>query len=309
MKDLILQGDAFKVLRDFPDGSVDLVVTSPPYYGLRDYGLGKNALGNEVNPADYVRKLVTLFCGEVHRVLKDTGSMYLNLGDKYYCSQMGFHRSNIEKHQRSIHSHYEKMPALPAKADNYRQNKQLLQLPSAISLGLQKHNWILRNRLIWIKGVTFESSNGVANDAKDRFMNKSEEEILFFVKNSRYFFQKQEDLALRRGQFPGVKMSGSLIFCQRERYKSNHQGSFPEKLIEPFIRISSKPGGLVLDPFSGTGTVASVAKRLGRHFCGVELSKKFCSESRQRVDVTQYPSGAVLTVKRKRVAVSKSLSS
>jgi len=308
MTDLILQGDAFKVLKDLPDGSVDLVVTSPPYYGLRDYGLGKNALGNEVNPDDYVKKLVGLFCGEVHRVLKKTGSMYLNLGDKYYCSQMGFHRSNIKKYQRSIHAHYGKMPALPAKASNYRQNKQLLQLPSAISLGLQRDNWILRNRLIWIKGLTFKSSNGVTNPANDRFMTKSEEEILFLVKNPHYFFQKQENSALRRGQFPGVRVSGSLIFCQRERYKSKHQGSFPEKLIEPFIRISSKPGDLVLDPFSGSGTVALVAKKLGRRFCGIELSKKYCTESRQRLD-TQYPDGVVFTVKKERIAISKSLNS
>lgn len=300
MRDKILHGDAFKVMKRIPDASVDLIITSPPYFGLRDYGLGESALGNETDPNEYVEKLVAFFCEEAHRVLKETGSMYLNIGDKYYCSQMGFHRSNIKTHQRSIHAHYGKMPSLPAKASNYRQNKQLLQLPSAVCLRMQGRNWILRNRLIWIKGKTFESSNGVANDAKDRYMNKSEEEIFFFVKNPRYFFDKEKDIALRKGQFPGVQTSGSLIFCQRERYKSSHQATFPEKLIEPFIHISSKPGDLVLDPFSGTGTVATVAKRLGRHFCGIELSKESCSQSKERV----YSPGAVFTLK-KRSRVSK----
>lgn len=259
----ILNGNSLLVLKSLLKESVDLVITSPPYFNLRNYDVGENSLGNKINPDLYVGHVVE-FMDEVHRVLKKNGSLILNVGDKYY-SNNGRHRCNIKKYKRTTHKHYNNLPQL-RQIDNYRQWKQLLLLPSRIASKMQQTRWILRNEFIWIK------NNAVPNVAKDR-SSPATERIYFFVKSKKYFF----DYNIARKLIPN-----DIIRCNSEPFKK-HPSSFPEKLIEPFILIMSKIGDVVLDPFSGSGTVPYVARKHNRNFIGIDLSKKFCKLAEERV--------------------------
>lgn len=261
--DKILNGNSLLVLKTFPEKSINLVVTSPPYFNSRDYEVGKNSLGNETDPELYVNHVVE-FMVEVHRVLKKNGSLILNIGDKYYGNN-GWHRCNIQKYKRDTHKHMANVPKLK-EIDNYRQFKQLLLLPEKIAGKMQDTQWLLRNVFIWIK------SNAVPNFAKDR-VSPSTERIYFFVKSKQYYF----NYALARKLLPN-----DVIVCNSEPFKE-HQASFPGKLIEPFILCISKPGDIVLDLFSGSGTVPYVAKKYKRHFIGIDLSKESCRLSEKKV--------------------------
>jgi len=259
----ILIGDALLVLKSLSEESVDLVITSPPYFNLRNYNVGKNALGNEIDPHIYVNNIVT-FMDEIYRVLKKSGSLILNIGDKYY-SNNGRHRCNIEKYKRATHKHYAELPKLKV-VDNYRQMKQLLLLPAKIASQMQQTKWILRNEFIWVKG------NATPNIANDR-SSPATERIYFFVKSKKYFFNY--DIARKL-------LPTDIIKCNSEPFKK-HQASFPEKLIEPFVRVMSKEGDVVLDPFSGSGTVPYVAIKYKRKFIAIDISKESCELAKERI--------------------------
>jgi len=203
----------------------------------------------------------------IYRVLKQSGPLILNIGDKYYCNS-GRHRCNIKKYRRETNKHLARIPQLK-EVDNYRQWKQLLLLPHRIAIKMQEGKWILKNEYLWIK------PNGNPNYAQDR-SSPSTERIYFFVKSKKYYF----DTDLARKLLPT-----DVILCNVESFKK-HQSSFSEKLIELFIRCFSKPNHIILDPFSGSGTVLYVAKKYNRKFIGIDLSKESCQLSRERVTVS-----------------------
>lgn len=258
----IYYGNALDVLRTFPKESINLVITSPPYFNLRNYNLGKNALGNEIDPLKYIDNIVKMM-GEVYRVLRKDGSLILNLGDKYYCNS-GRHRCHIERYKRDTHEHFAHIPQLK-EVDNYKQFKQLLLLPSRIASKMQK-TWLLRNEFTWVK------PNATPNYAKDR-ASPSTEKIYHFVKSKKYYYNT--DLARKL-------IPTDVITCNIKPFKK-HQASFPEKLVEPFVLCMSQPGEVILDPFSGSGTVPFLAGAHKRNFIGIDLSKQSCQLSEERV--------------------------
>ncbi|MHA1853777.1 MAG: DNA-methyltransferase, partial [Candidatus Heimdallarchaeaceae archaeon] len=178
----IICGDALEVLKTFPSESIDMVMTSPPYWGLRDYGID-GQIGLEEHPKEYIRKLVLIF-REVKRVLKKTGSFYLNMGDTYFGSGAGTDKTNQEPQGKEVY----KLPygscrtrAKRSRLSPWLQPKQLLLMPSRVAIALQEDGWILRNDICWAK------PNAMPSSVKDR-LNTTWEHVFHFVKARRYYY-------------------------------------------------------------------------------------------------------------------------
>ncbi len=272
----LVQGDAFDLLRQMPAESVDLVITSPPYWGLRDYEAehnweildlwagGKHAkatpsyqwyrehrglLGLEPLPEWYVANLTEIL-GECQRVLKMSGSMWLNIGDTYFARW-----SSIRPKGRQGLNGDERMRR-KTPMGGYRQEKQLLLIPSRVAIALQEKRWILRNDLIWYK------PNVPPRPFDDR-LGSTHEHFFHFVKRPREGRAKYHYDISEAGHVPHDVQKVNVV-----PGKDKHSASFPPKLIEPRIRSSCPPGGLVLDPFVGVGTALEVAVAAGRRPSG-----------------------------------------
>jgi len=263
-KDKIICGNSLEVLKDIPEDSINLVITSPPYFGCRVYG--DETLGREENPLDYVSNLFE-FMTEIKRVLHPNGSFYLNLGDVYFGTK-GFSR-NEGKFKRKTDGHYKEHKI--AKEDGkYLQYKQLLLLPSRLAIKMQDDGWLLRNQVIWNK------VNPLPSYSKDRRLPVYEY-FFHFAKSKKYFFDynKAKDMGHHRDIIShGIEAFG------------DHHATFPESLVEPFILTTSRENDIVLDPFCGAGTVPVVCKKNKRHYIGIELAEKNCIISENRLNET-----------------------
>ena len=259
----IIQGDSLGVLKEMPSDSVNLIITSPPYFGCRVYG--NETLGREEHPLTYISDLLQ-FTKELKRVLHPNGSFYLNIGDVYFGSK-GFSR-NKGKWQRKTDSHYKEHKII--KPDGkYIQHKQLLLLPSRVAAKMQEESgWLLRNQIIW------EKPNPIPSWSPDRRLPVYEY-IYHFVKSPKYYFDYKlaKELGCHR----------DIIKCGIEPF-GNHQATFPISLIEPLILTTSKADDVILDPFMGSGTVGVVCKKNGRRYIGIELNEKYCKDARKRIE-------------------------
>ena len=268
----IYNGDCIETLRSFPDNSIDMCITSPPYFNLRDYGVN-GQIGNEKNIDEYIDKLATLF-SEVKRLLKDSGSVWVNLGDTY-------------------------------------DDKNLSQIPSRFALKMTDDiGYRLRNEIIWHKPVVMPSS------AKDRF-TVDHEKFFFFTKNSNYYFDTQyepvKESSVKRAKYglmqsenEGAKNNAVNVQTLKmgERFvsdkgrikrtvwtinpsvtkdKEEHFATFPEELITTPILACCPIGGIVLDPFMGSGTTALVAKKFRRNFVGIEINPKYIKIAHNKI--------------------------
>jgi site-specific DNA-methyltransferase (adenine-specific) len=258
----IINGDSSIVLKAFTDNCIDLIVTSPPYFGCRVYG--NETLGREKDPIEYVNNIFE-FTKEWKRVLKPQGSLYLNIGDVYFGTK-GFHTIKGAT-SRKTHQHYEKHEIVKENG-KYLQNKQLLLLPSRIAIKMQEDGWILRNQILWVKG------NACPNFSEDRRLPVYEY-IFHFVKSKEYYFDYELSKRLNNHR--------DIMECNIESFKK-HPATFPEKLIYPLIRTTSNVGDIVLDPFVGAGTVAVVCKKANRKYIGIELSEENCKISEERLN-------------------------
>jgi len=265
--DKIHKGDGMKLYRKIPSDSINLIVTSPPYYQCRNYGGGRNELGREWHPIAYIENLV-MHAVEWNRILAEDGNLYLNLGDCYFGTK-GFSR-NTGKHKRKTDHHYLGHDKVRSEGNSF-QDKQLMLLPSRVAIEMQKLGWILRNEIIWTK------PNALPAHANDRRL-PAHEKIFHFVKSGTNYFDQQT--AKRLGSHRDHTMHGI------EAYKK-HQATFPETLVVPFVLTSSRENDVVLDPFMGAGSVAVVAKRCNRHWIGFELVKENCELANARVRETQ----------------------
>lgn len=303
----IICGDSLKVLKTIPDESIDCVVTSPPYWALRDYGV-KGQLGLESSIEEYLEKLIAIF-DEVKRVLKLSGTCWVNFGDTYANKTKG---GQINKPQNNIFDSYNErsvIPKLSVKLDIPA--KSLCMIPSRFAIQMIERGWILRNEIIWHK------PNAMPQSVKDRF-TVDFEKVFFFVKSRKYYFNRQyeplrnpEELKrkisnpyenhryrklLGRAAKPMDKIKQSQKeILKRGRNKRcvwiignglskvNHFAVFPEKLIETPILAGCFEKGIVLDPFMGSGTTAIVAKKLGRKFIGIDLNRKYVKIANQRL--------------------------
>jgi len=258
----IICGDSLELTKSLPDNSVNLIITSPPYFGCRVYG--NETLGREENPLNYVKNLLN-FTLKLKKVLKKDGSFYLNIGDVYFGTK-GFSR-NKGKYARKTDSHYKEHKIV--KPDGkYLQLKQLLMLPERVAIGMQEQGWILRNKIIW------EKPNPVPSYSPDR-RYPVYEHIFHFVKSRKYFF----DLEIAKK----LNSHRDVIRNKIEPFKE-HQASFPVSLITPLILTTSKESDLVLDPFMGSGTTAIACINTKRNYLGFEINENFCKIAEDRIE-------------------------
>lgn len=298
----IITGNAIEVLKELPDCTADCCITSPPYLGLRDYGVN-DQIGLENSVEDYINRLTDIF-REVRRVLKKDGTLWLNIGDSYVSSNSEY--SNCKR-------------------------KDLIGIPWLLAFALRNDGWYLRQDIIW------EKPNAMPESVKDR-CTKSHEYIFLFSKQSKYYFDYEaikepavgfNNIApagskgtlrpngrLRKGNsrtfrgggvytkgqsfnnsveitreshgnnenMTGLRNKRSVWTVATQGYKEAHFATFPEKLIEPCVLAGSKEGGIILDTFLGSGTTAVVAKKHNRGFIGIELNPEYVEMAKRRLE-------------------------
>lgn len=266
----IIVGNALHELKKIPNNSINLIITSPPYWKKRQYGVG--GLGEEPDPRDYIRNILKL-TKEMMRVLRPDGSLYLNVSDSYF-SNIGFHRrvETKEKFGRKYDSHYKGLKI--AEPDGRMlQKKQQLMLPSRIAIGMQDvQGWILRNDIVWHK-------NALPNMAGDRRM-PTHEYVFHFIKSNK------ERIVFDGSCLKGFGQHLDVVKCSIERYKG-HQATFPLKLVIPMVLSSSREGDIVLDPFAGSGTTLVASTLLKRKSIGIELNVNSCKIASKNIKLSQ----------------------
>ena len=259
----VFVGDNREVLKGFPDGVVNTTVTSPPYYNLRDYG-EDNQIGLENSLEEYIEQLCIVF-DEVYRITKDDGTFWLNIGDWYA------NKGEIPSDGRKGFSGTGGMGVADKTIEGLT-TKDLICVPWRVAFALQQRGWILRSDIIWAK------KNPIPESVKDR-PTSSHEHIFLFSKQPKYYYdfesvkEKIENLDNNGGYEHRNKRD--VWSVRVASYPGSHCATFPMELIVPCIKAGSPEGGLVLDPFMGSGTVAEVAKRLSRRYTGCELNLEY----------------------------------
>lgn len=281
-------GDAASTLAQLSDASVDCIVTSPPYFGLRDYGV-EGQIGAEPSPAEFVEALTAVF-REARRVLANHGTLWLNLGDSYstYAGNRGAPTGIAAK--RRADPWQSAPPGAGLSGD--RPAKNLLGVPWRTALALQDDGWILRSDIIWAK------PNGMPESARDRPSTKHEH-LFLLTKQRHYWF----DLDAIREPYDGDRSlprrahrsanephtatgtrapaaetgrnPGDVWQIPTTPFPGAHFATMPPALAERCILAGCKPGGTVLDPFSGSGTTGMAAAKHGRRYVGIELSEEY----------------------------------
>lgn len=326
----IVVGDALSVLRRISDNYIDCCVTSPPYFGLRDYGVD-GQLGLEESPEEYISKMVEIF-REVRRTLRPDGTLWLNLGDSYAGSGKGRMGDGSHSKDRSKSSDYFNIVGGKLKGTKAVdcKRKELIGIPWRLALALREDGWYLRQDIVWYK------PNAMPESVKDR-CTKSHEYIFLLTKSDKYYFDGEaiKEPAVGFDNRPPAGSRGAATPNSRRRkgnaktfrgggaytggrsfensasverdssgntenitglrnrrdvwsvatqgYSKAHFATFPEKLIEPCILAGSRKGGVILDPFLGSGTTAVVAERNGRDYIGIELNPEYAELAKERI--------------------------
>lgn len=281
--DTVLLGDSLTVLRGLPENSIHCCVTSPPYYALRDYE-AEGQIGRESSPEEYIERLVAVF-SEVRRVLRRDGTFWLNIADTY-C----------------------KRPQQGAK------RKDMLGIPWRLALALRSDGWYLRSNVIWEKG------NAMPESVTDR-CSRSYEHVFQLSKSKRYYFgraaiaepiapstlvrmrsgrgsnkyaervpgqtlqaiNRPREAGVAEEELPTHRNKRDVWHINTSSYSGAHFATFPPQLAETCILAGCPEGGVVLDPFFGSGTTGLAAKRNGRHYIGIEINPAFCKLAEERI--------------------------
>lgn len=318
----VICGDALETLRGMEPESVNTCITSPPYYNLRDYGT-PGQIGMEETPEKYIESLVLVF-REVRRVLREDGTLWINIGDSYAT------RSGPQPPRNTRNQCGHTTKRLP---EGYKK-KDLIGIPWLLAFALRADGWYLRQDIIWQK------TNCMPESVRDR-CTKSHEYIFLLSKSDHYFFDAAaisepiagsstkrylQNIEAQKGserqpgktngamkavlpRFGGMKygLDGSeesrtksgkefVPTLRRNKrsvwsvstagFKGAHFATFPEKLVEPCVLAGSPEGGTVLDPFTGSGTTGAVAKRLRRGFVGIEINPEYAKMAEGRIAAT-----------------------
>jgi len=311
---VLYRGDAHDIGSVLDYNSVDMCITSPPYWALRKYSDNEHELGQENSLYNYVDHLAFIF-DEIYPVIKEEGSLWVVMGDTFYGGNKGsggktekqitnpgsyFNHSNYMRNSVEGHS-FSRLKELP--------NKSLCNIPARFSIAMQDRGWLLRNTIIWHKPNNFVTS------AKDRF-TVDFEYIYWFVKISRGYYFKQQfepyttkmnrwggEILKANGESEWDKDTGQPAYRNRNM-RPNKKGrnmrtvwsintqavhgfknhaKYPEKLLEIPIKATCPEDGIVLDPFMGSGTTAVVAERHNRKWIGIEISEEYCKDIVRRV--------------------------
>jgi len=305
MRPEVIQGDVREVLKTLDEESVQCVVTSPPYWGLRDYGVD-GQLGLEATPEEFVENMVDVF-REVKRVLRKDGTLWLNLGDTYCgTGHKGEHTDPKHKEGRNGQK-----IALNNKVAGLK-SKDLIGIPWRVALALQADGWYLRSDIIWNK------PNPMPEAVKDR-PTKSHEYIFLLTKSAKYYYDAEaikekvtgnshagrKDKKLSPNSFyeveeskfnnrkgtwkptylPEKRNKRSVWKLSSKPYSEAHFATFPEELPETCIKAGTQKGDVVLDIFAGSGTTLRVASMLGRKGIGIELNPEYIKILKKRCKI------------------------
>ena len=305
----ILCGDAREKLKELPDKSVQMCVTSPPYFALRSYGGGQLEIGIEQTPTEYIHNLVNVF-QEVKRVLKDDGTLWLNIGDTYAANRAyQVHNTKGAKEHTFTGG---------VRCTDGIKPKDLFGIPWTLAFALREDGWYLRQDIIW------EKPNPMPESVTDR-CTRSHEYIFLLSKNGQYYYnakaikepcsQESVDDFLRRkstdnkGALQSDKYNSVRPDLYRDRtdympegfmrnrhdvwtiptaaFPGSHFATFPEALVTPCILAGSREGDTVLDPFNGSGTTGVVCVKLGRNYVETELNPEYVEMAEKRIADTR----------------------
>jgi DNA modification methylase len=308
----LYQGDCREVLATLPVQSVQTCVTSPPYWGLRDYGTGDAQIGLESSPGEYVERMVAVF-REVRRVLRDDGTVWLNLGDSYASGEVGrvdasqFSNSGGVANRTPLKDGHKHVAGVPRSQRRIEQRtglkpKDLVGVPWRVAFALQADGWYLRSDIVWSK------PNPMPESVTDR-PTKAHEYLFLLSKRPRYFYdadaiREASDHPHLAGKLQKVsyhdagsmRNDGDSIATRTvarnrrsvwtiatEPFPEAHFATYPQALVRPCILAGSRPGDTVFDPFIGSGTTALVARNHGRRCIGIDLSAEYLGIAAKRL--------------------------
>ena len=300
----IIYGDCRQSLKQLhaQNVKVQMCVTSPPYYGLRNYGDETNQIGQENTPEDYIQEMVKVF-DDVKNILHDDGVLFLNIGDSYYNYRPGkgqsYPKQSVSKTNQDLPTNCNKRGN---KLEGYKE-KDLIGIPWMLAFALRANGWYLRQDIIWHK------PNPMPESVKDR-CTKSHEYLFLLSKSKKYYFDNEaikepvkKDWGTRNrdnGKYHNkgtglqphsgltksytTKNKRSVWSITNKPYKGSHFATFPPDLVEPCILSGSRVSDIILDPFMGSGTTAMVAKSLGRNYLGCELHDDYSKLIEERIN-------------------------
>ena len=304
---IILPGDCIESLKQLPDAFVNTCVTSPPYYGLRDYG-EDGQIGQEETPQQYIDKMVEVFA-QIRRVLRDDGTLWLNLGDSYAGSGKGAYADGVVRLGESSNKQTTNTGTTNGtfKKTNVQglKPKNLMGIPWRVAMAMQDDGWYLRQDIIWAK------PNPMPESVTDR-CTKSHEYIFLMTKNPDYYFDyeaiRERSVAKLDKKFlspiggkkdpkkPGSysgnapendgfrnKRSVWNVNVTAKNYEGAHFAVYPEELIVPCVLAGAPEDGIVIDPFFGAGTTGVVALKHGRKYIGCELNPEYIEVAQNRL--------------------------
>jgi site-specific DNA-methyltransferase (adenine-specific) len=253
---LLIEGDVRQALAALPADSVQCVVTSPPYWGLRDYGIS-GQIGLESSMAGFLEALTQVF-REVRRVLRPDGVCWLNIGDGFTSGNRGWRAPDKKNPNRAMGTRPDNPPGL--------KDKDLIGIPWRLAFALQDSGWYLRSDVVWNK------PNAMPESVKDR-PTRSHEYLFMLTKSAHYTWHP--DAVKERAEDGSLRNRRSVWSVNTASSVGSHIAAFPPALVTPCILSSSQAGDFVLDPFSGSGTVGEVSRGLGREYIGVELNPAY----------------------------------
>lgn len=314
---MIYHGDCRTLLKSIETCSINCCITSPPYYGLRDYGVD-GQIGLEETPEQYIEQLADVF-DEIKRVLRDDGTLWLNIGDSYAGSGKGGanYPDNAMKYKQGTNAgSLTANTTKPYKSEEIKP-KDMIGIPWMLAFELRRRGWYLRQDIIWAK------PNPMPESVTDR-CTKSHEYMFLLSKSPHYYFnseaiaepvvgrtaKKLAQNVKNKTRYGGKKYtedpksfyrtkSGNAYEYRPKRnkrdvwtvstkpYKLAHFATFPEDLIEPCVLAGCPPEGKVIDPFAGTSTTGVVCERYGREFVGIEINKEYCALGSERLQNVQ----------------------
>ena len=271
----IIYGDCRQSLKELHEQNVkvQMCVTSPPYYGLRNYGDESNQIGQENTPEEYIQEMVNVF-DDVKNILHDDGVLFLNIGDSYYNYRPGkaYVKQTLSKTNQDLPT---VSPKRSNRLDNYKE-KDLIGIPWMLAFALRSAGWYLRQDIIWHK------PNPMPESVRDR-CTKSHEYLFLLSKNQNYYFD-HESIKEPTKDLQSKKNKRSVWSITNKPYKGSHFATFPPDLVEPCILSGSRVSDTILDPFMGSGTTAMVAKSLGRYYLGCELHNDYSKLIEDRIN-------------------------
>jgi site-specific DNA-methyltransferase (cytosine-N4-specific) len=262
----LVVGDARRVLADFPDDHFQCAVTSPPYWGLRDYGID-GQIGAETKVDDYIADLVALF-RQVRRTLRSDGTLWLNIGDSYTSGGRTWRDADAKNKGRGMD--YRAPTPVGLKP------KDLIGVPWKLAFALQADGWYLRADIIWNK------PNCQPESVRDR-PTRSHEYVFLFSKSERYFYDWEAVREPTTGTTQGKKNRRTVWNINTEPFAGSHFAVFPRALASLCIQAGSQAGDSVLDPFFGSGTTGLACSELGRDCVGIELKDEYAQLARDRL--------------------------